>query len=75
MPSVRSRLVALKAASRLRVFIGPIAVSWCTTTSGRAARTAAITASRSSASATTGSAPSSRSTAAFSGVRVIPVTS
>ena len=75
MPSVRSRFVATNAASRLRVFIGPIAVSWCTTTSGRASRTAAITASRSSASATTGSAPSSRSAAAFSGVRVIPVTS
>ena len=57
------------------MFIGPIAVSWCTTTSGRAARTAAITSSRSSASATTGTAPSSRSAAAFAGVRVIPCTS
>ena len=44
VPSVRRRLVAAKPRSRLRVSSAAIAVSWCTTTSGRAATTAAVTA-------------------------------
>jgi hypothetical protein len=46
-----------------------------TITSGAAARTAAITASRSSPSRTTGSAPDSRSCAILPGVLVVAVTS
>ena len=51
------------------------AVISCTITSGAAARTAAITASRSSPSRTTGSAPASRSCAILPGVLVVAVTS
>jgi hypothetical protein len=51
------------------------AVISCTMTSGAAASTAAITASRSSPSSTTGSAPASRSRATLPGVLVVAVTS
>ena len=51
------------------------AVIWCTITSGPAASTAAITASRSSPSTTTGSAPASRNCATLPGVLVVAVTS
>jgi hypothetical protein len=50
-------------------------VIWCTITSGAAACTAAITASRSSPSRTTGLAPASRSCATLPGVLVVAVTS
>jgi hypothetical protein len=51
------------------------AVIWCTITSGPAAWTAAITASRSSPSTTTGSAPAARNRATLPGVLVVAVTS
>ena len=51
------------------------AVISCTITSGAAASTAAITASRSSPSRTTGSAPASRNCATLPGVLVVAVTS
>ena len=51
------------------------AVIWCRITSGAAASTAAITASRSSPFRTTGSAPASRNRATLPGVLVVPVTS
>ena len=51
------------------------AVIWCTTTSGAAACTAAITASRSRPSTITGSAPASRNCATLPGVLVVAVTS
>ena len=51
------------------------AVIWCTTTSGAAACTAAITASRSSPSRTAGSAPAARNCPALPGVLVVAVTS
>jgi hypothetical protein len=51
------------------------AVISCTITSGAAARTAAITASRSSPSTITGSAPASRNCATLPGVLVVAVTS
>jgi hypothetical protein len=50
------------------------AVIWCTITSG-AARTTAMTASRSSPSTTTGSVPASRSCATLPGILVVAVTS
>jgi hypothetical protein len=51
------------------------AVISCRITSGAAASTAAITASRSRPSRTTGSAPASRSCPVFPGVVVVAVTS
>ena len=51
------------------------AVISCTITSGAAARTAAITASRSSPSTTAGAAPAARSCATLPGVLVVAVTS
>ncbi len=51
------------------------AVISCTITSGAAASTAATTASRSSPSRTTGSAPASRNCATLPGVLVVAVTS
>jgi hypothetical protein len=76
VPSVRSRLVCANVASNLRgsKSTPPRAVSWCTITSGSAAATAAATASGSSASSTAAWAPHSSSSAAFAGVRVVPVT-
>jgi hypothetical protein len=75
VPSVRSRLVAAKPSSSLRKSVNPAsAVSWWTTTSGSARVRASITASRSSASRTTGVAPAARSASALSGVRVVPTT-
>ena len=76
VPRVRSSFVAANTWStlrRLRMFASAV-ISW-TITSGAAARTAAITASRSSPSTTTGSAPASRNCATLPGVRVVAVTS
>ena len=76
VPRVRSSLVAANTLSGLRRLRRPAsAVIWCTITSGAAARTAAITASRSSPSTITGSAPASRNRATFPGVLVVAVTS
>jgi hypothetical protein len=76
VPRVRSSFVAANSLSGLRKLRMPAsAVIWCTMTSGSAARTAAITASRSSPSRTTGSAPAARSCAALPGVLVVAVTS
>jgi hypothetical protein len=58
-------LVSAKSRSKLRRSSAPIAVSWWTITSGLALPTAAATWSGSSASATTGTAPSSESIARF----------
>jgi hypothetical protein len=75
VPRVRSSLVAAPAWSGLRRLRTPAsAVIWCTITSGRAARTAAVTASRSSPSTTTGSAPAWRTCATLPGVLVVAVT-
>ena len=74
--SRRSRLVPWSACSYWR---GSMAagrsVSWLTSTSGRAAMTAARTPSLSNASQTTASTPAARSASAFSGDRVMAVTS
>ena len=76
VPRVRSSLVAANTWSTLRrLRKSASAVIWCTITSGPAASTAAITASRSSPSTTTGSAPASRSRATLPGVLVVAVTS
>ncbi len=76
VPWVRSSFVAANAWSGLRRLRMPAsAVIWCTTTSGAAARTAAITASRSSPSRITGSAPAPRNCATLPGVLVVAVTS
>jgi hypothetical protein len=76
VPRVRSSLVAANTRSTLRrLRMPPSAVIWCTITSGPAASTAAITASRSSPSTTTGSAPASRNCATLPGVLVVAVTS
>ncbi len=76
MPSVRSRLVAATISFACRMLIGPFsAVSWCTITSGSALATASATDSGSSASRTTGSAPSARSASALAAERVVPTTS
>jgi hypothetical protein len=75
VPRVRSSLVAANALSGLRRLRMPArAVIWCTITSGAAARTAAITASRSNPSRITGSAPAARNCAALPGVLVVAVT-
>jgi hypothetical protein len=68
-------LVSAKERSKWRGSIEPIEVSWWTITSGWARPTASATWSGSSASATTGVAPRSRSMACFDSVRVIPCTS
>ena len=65
----------LSGLRRFRVRTSASAVIWCTITSGPEARTAAITASRSSPSTTTGSAPASRNCATLPGVLVVAVTS
>ena len=76
VPRVRSSFVAANSLSGLRRLRMPAsAVISCTITSGAAARTAAITASRSSPSRTTGAAPASRSCVALPGVLVVAVTS
>jgi hypothetical protein len=76
VPRVRSSFVTANSLSGLRKLRMPIkAVISCTITSGPAARTAAITASRSSPSTTTGSAPASRNCATLPGVLVVAVTS
>jgi hypothetical protein len=76
VPRVRSSFVAANSLSGLRKLRMPVsAVIWCTITSGAAARTAAITAARSSPSTTTGSAPASRNSATLPGVLVVAVTS
>ena len=76
VPRVRSSFVAANTLSGLRRLRMPAsAVISCTITSGAAARTAAITASRSSPSRTTGSAPASRNCATLPGVLVVAVTS
>ena len=75
VPVVRSSLVTAKSRSRWRgARMSPSAVIWWMITSGAAARTAAITASRSSPSSTAGSAPAARSGAALPGVRVVAMT-
>jgi hypothetical protein len=76
VPRVRSAFVAANSLSGLRKLRRPAsAVISCTITSGAAARTAATTASRSSPSSTTGSAPASRNSPALPGVLVVAVTS
>ena len=76
VPRVRSSFVAANTLSRLRrLRMSASAVISCTITSGDAACTAAISASRSSPSTTTGSAPASRSSPALPGVLVVAVTS
>ena len=76
MPRVRSSFVAANCLSGWRRLRRPAsAVIWCTITSGAAARTAAITASRSSPSRITGSAPAARNCATLPGVLVVAVTS
>jgi hypothetical protein len=76
VPRVRSSFVAANAWSGWRRFPRfASAVISCTITSGDAARTAAITASQSSPSTTTGSAPASRNCVALPGVLVVAVTS
>jgi hypothetical protein len=76
VPRVRSPFVAANSLSGLRKLRMPAsAVISCTITSGAAARTAAITASRSSPSTTTGSAPTSRNRPALLGVLVVAMTS
>ena len=76
MPSVRRRLVSSNARSGWRMSTASgIAVSSCTITSGRARATASATWSGSSASATSGTAPSSLSSARLDSLRVIPCTS
>jgi hypothetical protein len=60
----------------LRMFTGPFnAVAWWTITSGSALATTSATESGSSASTTTGSAPSARSLPALAAERVVPTTS
>src|SRR3954447_3657231 len=74
VPSVRRRFVGAKSRSKWRGAPMPdSAVTSWTTTSGFAITTASMTASRSSASATTGSPPSSRTTSGRD--RVMPATS
>ena len=76
MPRVRSSFVTANSLSGWRKLrIPDSAVISCTITSGAAARTAAITASRSSPSTTTGSAPAARNPATLPGVLVVAVTS
>jgi len=76
VPRVRSSLVAANTLSTLRrLRRSASAVIWCTITSGPAASTAAITASRSSPSTTTGSTPAARNCATLPGVLVVAVTS
>jgi hypothetical protein len=76
VPRVRSSFVAANALSGLRrLRILASAVISCTITSGAAARTAAITASRSSPSTTTGFAPVARNRPTLPGVLVVAVTS
>ena len=76
VPLVRSSFVTANSLSGLRKPRMPAsAVISCTITSGAAARTAAITASRFNPSTTTGSAPASRSCATLPGVLVVAVTS
>ena len=73
--SVRRRLVGARSRSRWRGFTestDPNAVSCWTITSGLALPTACATWSGSSASATAGTAPSSRSMACFDSLRVMP---
>ena len=75
MPSLRRRSFIAKSRSILRGSMrGGIAVSWWMTTSGRDSRTAAVTAGASRASASTGSAPSARSSSTLAGDLVMPVT-
>ena len=75
VPSVRRRLLAANPWSNLRRLVTPArSVSWCTTASGRAAVTAASTASRSRASATTGSAPAAYRSMVLPTRRVMAVT-
>ena len=74
-PRCAGRLVAANPWSNLRRLVMPArSVSWCTTASGRAAVTAASTASRSRASATTGSAPAAYRSMVLPTRRVIAVT-
>ena len=76
VPWVRSAFVAANTLSgwrRLRMLAS--AVISCTITSGDAARTSAITASRSRPSRMTGAAPAARRPAALAGVLVVAVTS
>ena len=76
MPWVRSWFVTANSRSGWRKLrMSASAVISCTTTSGDAARTAEITARRSSPSTTTGSAPASRNCPALPGVLVVAVTS
>jgi hypothetical protein len=76
VPRVRSSLVAANTRSTLRrLRRSASAVIWYMITSGAAACTAAITASRSSPSRTTGFAPASRNRATLPGVLVVAVTS
>ena len=75
MPLVRSSLVAANTRSKLRrLRMSASAVIWCTITSGAAARTAAITAGRSSPSTTTGTAPASRNGPVLAADLVLAVT-
>jgi len=75
VPRVRSSLVAANTrSSRLRLRRSASAVISCTITSGLAASTAAVTASRSSPSTITGAAPASRSSFTLPAVLVVAVT-
>ena len=76
VPLARSSLVTANSLSGLRrLRMSASAVISCRITSGAAASTAAITASRSRPSRTTGSAPASRNCPTFPGVLVVAVTS
>ena len=76
MPWVRRRLVWAKVLSSfLEKPPSASAVASWTSASGFEATTALITASRSSRSSATGSAPSAFRRAAFSGDRAVPITS
>jgi hypothetical protein len=76
VPSVRRRLLMTKVQSKCRKSDTPLrsVISW-TIISGRVRSTARVTARESSASASTGSAPSRRIRPVFCSVRMVPTTS
>ncbi len=75
VPWIRSWLVTANVRSKCLRSLSPASpVIWCMITSGRAAVTAWMVASRFSPSATTGSAPSWRSSPVLPGDRVVAVT-
>src|SRR4051812_48311255 len=76
VPSVRRRLFRARVCATFSGSKPPDrSVSWCTTTSGRTAATAAITAGRSNASRTTGWTPARSRSLARADDRVVPWTS